>query len=109
MYQSIATEVDDSVGILTLNKAVRHNAMDGLLVKEISDGLIDLESDPRVRVIVLSSTGKSFCGWYLRCLVCFDRGAFRHSAGRGESVRACGHRRTQLPSLHAYGRAFLGR
>ena len=61
MYQSIATEVDDSVGILTLNKAVRHNAMDGLLVKEISDGLIDLESDPRVRVIVLSSTGKSFC------------------------------------------------
>ena len=54
MYQSIATEVDDSVGILTLNKAVRHNAMDGLLVKEISDGLIDLESNPRVRVIVLS-------------------------------------------------------
>jgi methylglutaconyl-CoA hydratase len=61
MYQSIATEVDDSVGILTLNKAVRHNAMDGLLVKEITQGLVELESDKRVRVIVLSSAGKSFC------------------------------------------------
>ena len=61
MYQSIATEVDDSVGILTLNKAVRHNAIDGLLVKDITSGLIELEADPRVRVIVLSSTGKSFC------------------------------------------------
>ena len=53
MYQSIATEVDDSVGILTLNKAVRHNAIDGLLVKDITSGLIELEADPRVRVIVL--------------------------------------------------------
>lgn len=61
MYQSIATEVDDSVGILTLNKANRHNAMDGLLVKEITSGLIELESNPQVRVIVLSSMGKSFC------------------------------------------------
>ena len=61
MYQSIATEVDDSVGILTLNKAVRHNAVDGLLVEEITSGLLELEADPQVRVIVLSSTGKSFC------------------------------------------------
>ena len=61
MYQSIATEVDDSVGILTLNKAVRHNAVDGLLVEEITSGLLELEADPQVRVIVLSAAGKSFC------------------------------------------------
>ena len=61
MYQSIITEIDDSVGILTLNKADRHNAFDDVLVDEIISGLIELEDDPRVRVVVLSSTGKNFC------------------------------------------------
>ena len=48
MYQSIITEVDDSIGILTLNKAERHNAFDELLVDEITRGLLELEADPRV-------------------------------------------------------------
>jgi len=61
MYQSIITEVDDSIGILTLNKAERHNAFDELLIDEITRGLLELEDDPRVRVAVLSSTGKNFC------------------------------------------------
>ena len=61
MYQSIITEVDESIGILTLNKAERHNTFDELLISEITTGLLELEADPRVRVVVLSSTGKSFC------------------------------------------------
>lgn len=61
MYQSIITEVDDSVGILTLNKADRHNAFDDVLVNDIISGLIELEDNPQVRVVVLSSTGKNFC------------------------------------------------
>ena len=61
MYRSIITEVDDSVGILTLNKAERHNAFDDVLIAEITTGLIELEADPRVRVVVLSAVGKSFC------------------------------------------------
>lgn len=61
MYQSIITEVDESVGILTLNKPDRHNAFDDLLVAELTCALLELEGDSRVRVIVLSSSGKSFC------------------------------------------------
>ncbi len=61
MYRSIITVVDESVGILTLNKPERHNAFDEQLVTEMTTGLLALEADPRVRVIVLSSTGKSFC------------------------------------------------
>ena len=61
MYQSIIIEVDESIGILTLNKADRHNAFDEFLISEITTGLLELEADPRVRVVVLSSTGKSFC------------------------------------------------
>lgn len=70
-YQSIMTEVDGSVGILTLNKPKRHNAFDEQLIAEITVGLQELESDERVRAVVLSSTGKSFCagadlGWMKR-------------------------------------------
>ncbi len=60
-YQSIIIEVDNAVGILTLNKAERHNAFDETLIAEITAGLRELEADPRVRAVVLSSTGKSFC------------------------------------------------
>ena len=61
MYQSIITEVDDSVGILTLNKPERHNTLDELLIDEITNGLLELEADSRVHTVVLSSSGKNFC------------------------------------------------
>ena len=61
MYQSIITEIDDGIGILTLNRADRHNALDKTLVAEISAALLELEADSRVRIVVLSSTGRSFC------------------------------------------------
>ena len=61
MYQSILTEVDVDVGILTLNKPERHNVFDDVLIAELTVGLRELEADPRVRAVVLSSTGKSFC------------------------------------------------
>ena len=60
-YQSIITEVDGGVGILTLNKAHRHNAFDEALIAEMTAGLRQLDADPDVRAVVLSSTGKSFC------------------------------------------------
>jgi len=60
-YQAILTEVDGNVGILTLNKAPRHNAFDEQLIAEITEGLRELELDTRVRAVGLSSTGKSFC------------------------------------------------
>lgn len=60
-YQSILTEVDGPLGILTLNKPERHNAFDETLVGEITQGLRELEADPRVRALVLSSAGRSFC------------------------------------------------
>jgi methylglutaconyl-CoA hydratase len=60
-YTSILTEVDGPLGILTMNKAERHNAFDEVLIAEITAGLRELEANPQVRAVVLSSTGKSFC------------------------------------------------
>jgi len=61
MYQSIITEIDDGVGILTLNRADRHNALDRTLIGETIAGLRELDRSPDVRAIVLSSSGKIFC------------------------------------------------
>ena len=61
MYQSIITEIDDGVGILTLNRPDRHNALDKTLVAETTAALLEFEGDSRIRAIVLSSSGKSFC------------------------------------------------
>ena len=74
-YQSIVTEVDDSVGIVTLNKEERHNAFDQQLIDELTHALLSLDADPAARVIVLSSAGKSFCAgadleWMRRVAAC---------------------------------------
>ena len=61
MYQSIILEVDSNVGILTLNRPDRHNALDKTLVVEMTTGLLELEADERVRVVVISAMGKNFC------------------------------------------------
>ena len=61
MYKSMGVAVDDSVGIVTLNKPDRHNALDAFLVEEVTHALMALDADPTVRAVVLSATGKSFC------------------------------------------------
>ncbi len=88
-YQSILTEIDGSVGILTLNRAQRHNAFDEQLIAEITEGLRELEADARVRAVVLSSTGKSFCAgadlnWMKRIAACTPEENLRDAKRLGE-------------------------
>ena len=61
MYNNIVTEIDLGVGIITLNRPERHNAFDDGLIAELSDAIDRMAADPVVRVLVISSTGKSFC------------------------------------------------
>ncbi len=61
MYQNIVTEIDQGVGIITLNRADRHNAFDDAMIDEISVATDAMAVDASVRVVVFSSTGKSFC------------------------------------------------
>jgi len=61
MYGNILTEVDGGVGIITLNRPERHNAFDDALINELIDAIGVMENDDAVRVLVISSTGKSFC------------------------------------------------
>lgn len=61
MGQNILTEIDAGVGIVTLNRPERHNAFDDAMIAELADALQAMAADPSVRVVVISSTGKSFC------------------------------------------------
>lgn len=61
MYQNIVTEIDHGVGIITLNRADRHNAFDDAMIEEISAATEAMADDAEVRVLVYSSSGKSFC------------------------------------------------
>lgn len=61
MYQHILTEIDRGVGIVTLNRADRHNAFDDAAILELTDAFNVMAAEPMVRVVVVSSTGKSFC------------------------------------------------
>lgn len=61
MYNNIITEIDLGVGIITLNRPERHNAFDDMLIAELASAIDDMAADPTVRVLVISSTGKSFC------------------------------------------------
>lgn len=61
MYQSLLTEIDHGVGIITLSRPERHNAFDEVLIDELAAAIAAMGSEPAVRVVVISSTGKSFC------------------------------------------------
>lgn len=61
VYKNIVTEVDQGIGIITLNRPDRHNAFDGQTVSELNHALAGMAGDGAVRAVVLSSSGKSFC------------------------------------------------
>jgi methylglutaconyl-CoA hydratase len=60
-YQNILTEVDHGVGLITLNRAMRGNALDGALVAELTAAITAMANWGEVRVLILSGLGPSFC------------------------------------------------
>jgi len=92
MYQSILTEIDGSVGIVTLNRPERHNAFDDALIAELAAAIDRMAVDPAVRVLVISSTGKSFCAgadlnWMKRAAGYSSEENLRDARGLAEMLR----------------------
>jgi hypothetical protein len=55
-YQNILTEIDGGVGIITLNRADRHNAFDDVTILELIEALGAMGADPAVRVVTAMPT-----------------------------------------------------
>ncbi|MFQ5471275.1 MAG: enoyl-CoA hydratase/isomerase family protein [Dehalococcoidia bacterium] len=54
-------EIDDGVGVITLNRPDRLNAMNWDLARDLVALLRDLRTNDEVRVIVLTGAGRGFC------------------------------------------------
>ncbi len=57
---ALAIEHQGPIGLVTMNRAERHNAFDDALIAELTDALRSMEADDSVRMVVLSGAGKSF-------------------------------------------------
>jgi enoyl-CoA hydratase/carnithine racemase len=60
-YEYVKVEVDEGVGVVTLNRPDVKNAMNLAMTGEFSDAMWALDSDEDVRVIVVTGAGSVFC------------------------------------------------
>lgn len=55
------TTSPNGVATLTLNRPDKHNALDGQMLRQLHDALVEIENDEKVRAVVLTGAGASFC------------------------------------------------
>ncbi len=72
-YKTIVTELDGQVATLWLARPQVHNALNDIMIQEISDFFSKIESDNTIRLIVIRGQGKSFCsgadlGWMKKAI-----------------------------------------
>lgn len=60
MSNALAVERQGPLGLVTLNRADRHNAFDDALIAELTEALRAMEAEASVRVVVLAGAGRSF-------------------------------------------------
>lgn len=60
-YKTIVTEIVDQVLYLKLNRPDVRNAMNALMIEEITEVFKNMSGYREVRVVVLSGNGKAFC------------------------------------------------
>ena len=93
MYANILTEVAAGVGTITLNRPERHNAFDDVLINELIAAMATMSADDQVRVLVIASTGKSFCAgadlnWMKRAAAYTPDQSLRDARTLAEMLRA---------------------
>src|SRR5260370_5818300 len=57
-------EVDEKVGIVTLNRPEKLNAISGELQEQLTDAFARADTDPQTSVVLLRAEGRSFCAGY---------------------------------------------
>ena len=105
MFETIGLTTDTrGVATLTLNRADKHNALNALMIREITTAAGLLDADANVRVVVLTGAGKSFCaggdlGWMREQMAADD-------AGRAAQARALAH---MLKALNELSKPLIGK
>ncbi len=63
-YETIAFETQGPIGLLTLSRPERLNAIDRRMIDELNAALDRVEADDTVRVLVLRGAGRAFCAGF---------------------------------------------
>jgi methylglutaconyl-CoA hydratase len=104
-YETLTVETDDrGVARVTLARPERHNALNDIMIAELRRAADALGNDDRVRVVVLTGTGKSFCAggditWFARNL----------ERSRSEQIHESGELARMLLDLYRLPKALIGR
>jgi enoyl-CoA hydratase/carnithine racemase len=60
-YEQILYQVEDGVGLVTLNRPEKLNAMTAQMGAEMGDVMAEADGDDGVRVVVVTGAGRGFC------------------------------------------------
>jgi len=60
MSSALALERQGPLGLVTLNRAERHNAFDDAIIAELTEALRSMEAEESIRIVVLAAAGRSF-------------------------------------------------
>jgi enoyl-CoA hydratase/carnithine racemase len=60
-FETLAVEVNGSIARLVLNRPERLNAMNSMMLWELTEAARWFESRPDVRVVIVSGAGRAFC------------------------------------------------
>ncbi|WP_022667120.1 enoyl-CoA hydratase/isomerase family protein [Desulfospira joergensenii] len=61
MEEILIEKTETHVGIITLNRPEQMNTFSSLMAAELKQALVDLDTDPAVRVILIKGAGRAFC------------------------------------------------
>src|ERR1051326_8910815 len=60
-YSTILCATQDRLTVVTMNRPERRNALDGVMIKELTDAFSAANRNPQVRMVVLTCNGPAFC------------------------------------------------
>ena len=60
-YQTIKTELKEHVATLWLTRPEVHNALNDIMIREITSFFTKIEGENAIRIVVIRGSGKSFC------------------------------------------------
>jgi methylglutaconyl-CoA hydratase len=112
MTDSVLIDIDQQVGIVTLNRPDKHNAFDDALILELTQVFRDLDANKDVRVVVLSGMGKSFSAgadlnWMKRISTYSQEQNFTDAMALAELMRTI-HAMSKPTIARVHGAAFGG-
>ena len=111
-YETLQCELNQGIGLIWLNRPDLRNAMNDVMLDELTQALGDAISDDAVRVILLAGRGKAFCAggdlaWMKKARAMSPEEA-RADSGRLARVLRLLHQSPKPTVARVHGAAFAG-